>query len=99
MLPQYILTTFAYGATRRCMHLKGAKVCVYDPSSSSYKTVPMLTSTKVMTAAAAGCVATFAWPLYVYWDVRSLELSAKHPELAACAMNCSPECLFNYLFL
>lgn len=81
--PLYIATTFAYGASRKYKQVSNAKVRMYytskKDSSTTYTTIPMLTSTKIMTSVIGGCVGIFAWPLYLYKDVSEVEMAYKYP--------------------
>lgn len=68
----YMTATLGYGALRKMVYLKDAKVQTCDYSKNEL--VPMLTATKLFVTAVGSFSAITFWPYYVYNDLCNLEI-------------------------
>ncbi len=89
---KYIAASMTYGLIRKTIQVRRAKV--YDCKCE--KKVPMLATDKVMVVAFSTLVTPLFCPLYVYHDIKDLEIEIRH--LNENDYQSQKEDVFDYLF-
>ena len=94
----YALATVGYGIARKIPILKNATVEKYNREQREYKRVPMLTVDKIMITGVAGLANVYLWPLFVYKDLKSMEIYMSKSDIDDYT-SFKPSCAFDYLFV
>ena len=79
--PRYVLSTMAYGFTRKAVEMHEATVVAFDPDTKESVRSPMLFADKVVMSAMCGLVSINLWPYYAYRDVKKIEVWMR-PDIA-----------------
>ena len=73
----YLGTTAAYGAIRKILLTRDAKIEYYDQETQTFSRQDMLLSSRAaLVALGAGC-SIYIWPLYLAWDLQRLEIAGR----------------------
>lgn len=72
----YFWSTVSYGLVRTGFRIKDATTSHYDEETRESKQVPMLLCDKVFITALSGFLSTTWWPIFVYVDMRRLEVAS-----------------------
>jgi len=75
---KYILTTLSYGITRKVIRLHSATIYEYDYDKKCTLQHPVLICDKMLIASLGAISAIYLWPIYMFKDLRSIEISLKN---------------------
>lgn len=73
----YVAATLSYGVLRKGIQMKDATISHYDSKQREYIRVPVLICDKVLMTTLCGIASIYAWPLYMYNDLKHLEIAMK----------------------
>lgn len=77
----YFGTTLSYGFVRKAIEMKNATMEYRDYEKRENKRVPMLMCDKITTTLASMVMSITLWPMYLYNDLRKLELACRKVDL------------------
>ncbi len=75
---KYLVATLSYGLIRKGIQMRDATISHYDRRKNETIRIPVLLSDKVMVTGLSGIVSVYLWPIYMYNDLRKLEIDIKN---------------------
>ena len=93
----YVAATLSYGLLRKGLEMKNATISYYDREKRENTRIPVLLCDKAIVTAVSGVAAVYTWPLYVYRDLKKLEVRNKKLNPTWYDMN-EERFLLDYLF-
>ena len=76
---RYVVGVFSYGIVRKALQVQDATIECYDKDAKKKKRIPILWSDKIALTFLGGLTAVTVWPMYMYNDVRHIEVSCRKP--------------------
>lgn len=77
MVKTYVVATLSYGLLRKGREMKNATVEYYDREKREDTRIPVLLCDKVFMTVLCGFSSVYMWPMYLYKDLKKLELRNK----------------------
>lgn len=93
----YFPIAIGYGFIRKTWELRDATIVFRDHHEREYKQIPILVVDKAMIALCCGLVSISIWPIYLYHDLRAVELYF-NPTLETHWYTSQKTSLVDYLF-